>query len=286
MTGSATYTLLLGFTALVLDFAGSLEANIELGLNAYTQYTDPIASIRLLTIPIEAFEIPDVLVVGPVITLDVDATVEIDALGQVLAGADLRWAYMGAHVDLFHLDQTTGHGFDPQIIPVFNVSGQINATASLGIPVGLGVEISILNKWTKEIAVVDRPAIEAVAMYSASNTGGSNGCQGISWYANFVNQLTLELFDEDNQYDIGSWDGPAFLSGCVGDDGKSTVSQQQQPPSSDQTLSGCTLVMDLVTNNGFSNIVNNLVPPWENYQSTGTNMYVVEDTVTDSGYSM
>ena len=125
-----------------------------------------------------------------------------------------------------------------------------------------------------------------MASYSASNTGGSNDCQGISWYANFVNELKLELFDEDHEYDIGSWDGPAFLSGCVGDDGKSTVSQQQQPPAGDETLGGCKLVPDLITNNGFNVFDGNLVPPWSNYQSSGTNMFVEEDSFSDSGWSM
>ncbi|KAL3444142.1 hypothetical protein BJX65DRAFT_311109 [Aspergillus insuetus] len=288
VTGSVTYTLLVGFTAITVDLSGNLQASIQLGLNAYAEYEHTVASVRLLTIPIDGFEIPEIITVGPAITFDVDATVEVDALGQVLAGATLTWAHMGAHLDVYNLGKTTGHGFDPQISPVFNISGQVNATASVGIPIGFGIEIDILDgEWRKEIALVDRPAIQAVASYSASNTGDTeDNCKGILWYANFVNELKFELFDEDHMYDIGSWEGPAFVQGCIGDDGKSTVSQQQQPASSDKTLAGCTLVDDLITNNGFSIWQDNLVPPWHNRQSDGTSMYVEQDSVASSGDSM
>ncbi|OJJ45109.1 hypothetical protein ASPZODRAFT_144413 [Penicilliopsis zonata CBS 506.65] len=293
VTGSVTYTLLVGFTEMSLDLAGSLKASIQLGLNAYAEYEDDIASVRLLTIPIDGFDIPEIIDVGPAITLDVDATVEIDALGQVLAGAILEWSNMGAHLDVYDILDTTGHGFAPQVTPVFNASGQLNATASVGIPVGFGIEIDILDgEWTKEIALVDRPALELVAIYTVDvDTSGvtvdTDGCDGIYWYVNFINELMFELLDEDHEYDIGTWEGPAFLSGCIGDNGQSWVSESQEPTADDETLAGCTLVNDLITNNGFDTITDSEVLPWRNTQSSGTYMYVEEDDYTSSApYSM
>lgn len=281
--GSATYTLLVGFTDLQLSFNGDIHAQYQLGVNAYYSYEWTLAEIRILEVGIPGFFIPDVIVVGPMLTLGVDATIKIEALGQLLAGARYDFDHIGATIDFFDHSKSSSHGTTPAVSTLFQAHGEVNVTASVGVPLGIGVGIDILDgAWSEEVAVVDRPALEAVTTFSFNDesqtncTSGltncttaisqdtNNGtCNGVAWYVDFVNEVTFDLFG--SKYDIGTWHGPKLAEGCIGKvpsqaSSSSTATTTATGFSSvstggasggDKTLLGCSLVENVVQNNGF-----------------------------------
>jgi len=121
-------------------------------------------------------------------------------VGQILAGVNLDWPEMGMFVDFLLPGSAKSYGFSPIVTPVFKASGEITATASLGIPIGINLGVSVLNGiWEESLALVNTPAVQAVAEYSASwdnESGGQSGgdeCEGIYFYSNVVNSLELEV---------------------------------------------------------------------------------------------
>lgn len=103
-------------------------------------------------------------------------------------------------IDFLSPGSAKSYGFSPIVTPVFKASGEITATASLGIPIGINFGVNVLNGVFEEaVALVDTPAIQAVAEYSASfdsEEGGQSGgdeCEGIHFYSNLVNSLELEV---------------------------------------------------------------------------------------------
>jgi hypothetical protein len=68
------------------------------------------------------------------------------------------------------------------------------------LPIGINLGVSVLDGvWEESLALVNTPAVQAVAEYSASfdnEEGGQSGgdvCEGIYFYSNVVNSLELEV---------------------------------------------------------------------------------------------
>ena len=178
-------------------------------------------------------EIDFLLAVGPILTLDIDAEVNITAQGQLLVGAEYQWPNFMATMDFHNPLKSTSSGFSPITTHTFNASGDLIVATSVGVPVGIGLGIDLLNGLVSlEAAVVDRPAVELVASYSiaeysSSTSGGGaasgsyssstvNGgtCNGIAWYVDLIN--TLQLAAGDSKYSLGQWNSPALAQGCLG----------------------------------------------------------------------
>lgn len=56
-----------------LDLTGNVKAAVNLGIDAFAEYEKELFSKRLLTAGLPGFSIPKVIVVGPMLTLDVDS---------------------------------------------------------------------------------------------------------------------------------------------------------------------------------------------------------------------
>lgn len=199
-TGSATFTII-GPTRLSLRLRGDLNANVQLGVDGFAKWEHDVLSIPLTPdIGLPGFSIPGVLTIGPYLTVDLVAKIEVEAVGQILAGVNLDWPEMGMFVDFLLPGSAKSYGFSPIVTPVFKASGEITATASLGIPIGINLGVSVLDGiWEESLALVNTPAVQAVAEYSASydnEEGGQSGgdeCEGIYFYSNVVNSLELEV---------------------------------------------------------------------------------------------
>lgn len=201
------------------------------------------------------FTIPEIIDVGSYLTLDINAGLKVETLGQFLAGAELHWEALSMTMDLLFPLLSKGHGFAPQVTPKFKASGNVTATAPLGIPLAINVGVDILDgTFIEAIALVDRPAIEAVVEYGAFGTPvtaeGMDPCKGILYYADSVNEITLQAFGAF-KYDLGSWHGDKFLRGCVGDNGINSVQEALQALPAGQTQAGCTLITEVFKNPSF-----------------------------------
>ncbi|KAG9519860.1 hypothetical protein KCU93_g7884, partial [Aureobasidium melanogenum] len=258
-TGSATFTII-GPTRLSLRLRGDLNANVQIGVDGFYQFERPILEIPLTPdIGLPGFSIPGVITIGPYLTVDLVAKIEVEAVGQILAGVNLDWPEMGMFVDFLLPGSAKSYGFSPIVTPVFKASGEITATASLGIPIGINLGVSVLDGiWEESLALVNTPAIQAVAEYSASYDKeegvqlGGDECAGIYFYSNVVNSLELEV-PFVGAFDLGKWEGPKFIEGCVNDNGVTTVRQQEQPAVGGKTRAGCDLVDNVFRNSDFDN---------------------------------
>ncbi|TIA32144.1 hypothetical protein D6C78_08430 [Aureobasidium pullulans] len=258
-TGSATFTII-GPTRLSLRLRGDLNANVQIGVDGFYKFERPILEIPLTPdIGLPGFSIPGVITIGPYLTVDLVAKIEVEAVGQILAGVNLDWPEMGMFVDFLLPGSAKSYGFSPIVTPIFQASGEITATASLGIPIGINLGVSVLDGiWEEELALVNTPAIQAVAEYSASYDNeqgvqlGGDECPGIYFYSNVVNSLELEV-PFVGAFELGKWEGPKFIEGCINDNGVTTVRQQEQPAAGGETKAGCKLVDNAFVNADFNN---------------------------------
>ncbi|THW85565.1 hypothetical protein D6D15_07973 [Aureobasidium pullulans] len=258
-TGSATFTII-GPTRLSLRLRGDLNANVQIGVDGFYKFERPILEIPLTPdIGLPGFSIPGVITIGPYLTVDLVAKIEVEAVGQILAGVNLDWPEMGMFVDFLLPGSAKSYGFSPIVTPIFQASGEITATASLGIPIGINLGVSVLDGiWEEKLALVNTPAIQAVAEYSASYDNeqgvqlGGDECPGIYFYSNVVNSLELEV-PFVGAFELGKWEGPKFIEGCINDNGVTTVRQQEQPAAGGETKAGCKLVDNAFVNADFNN---------------------------------
>ncbi|KAG9730626.1 hypothetical protein KCU73_g11804, partial [Aureobasidium melanogenum] len=258
-TGAATFTII-GPTRLSLRLRGDLNANVQIGVDGFYKFERPILEIPLTPdIGLPGFSIPGVITIGPYLTVDLVAKIEVEAVGQILAGVNLDWPEMGMFVDFLLPGSAKSYGFSPIVTPVFKASGEITATASLGIPIGINLGVSVLDGiWEESLALVNTPAIQAVAEYSASYDNeegvqlGGDECAGIYFYSNVVNSLELEV-PLVGAFELGKWEGPKFIEGCVNDNGVTTVRQQEQPAVGGKTRAGCELVDNVFRNPDLDN---------------------------------
>ena len=145
---------------------GFQAENAKLGRKSFT--------FTILDVGIPGFSIPDVFVIGPQFTVGVSFTVALSASGNLEAGVNMAWEDAKAHLDLVNSDASasTNDGWTPTVDKVFNVSdGQLAINGSLGVPLGIGIGISIADgKLNKSISITDTPSIELDSVF---NTEGN-----------------------------------------------------------------------------------------------------------------
>ena len=190
---------------LVVAMTGHVTAGVELGIDANATYTAD-ANKELFNIPLDGFEIPDVISAGPFLSLSADAHFEIDAEGQLLAGAQVVFGPFEAQYDFEDDSNTKQSGFTPQFHKKFKAHADIEVKASLSLPVelGFGVQVPLLD-WSKTVGLVDSPGMDLDVKYEYSTNGTveDNCNNGIDLGLTFQNQVYLEL-DGSDVYDIWS----------------------------------------------------------------------------------
>lgn len=186
-------------------------------------------TFTILDIGIPGFSIPDVFVIGPQFTVGVSFTVALSASGNLEAGVNMAWPDAKAHLDLINSDASasTNEGWTPTVDKVFNVSdGQLAINGSLGVPLGIGIGISIADgKLNKSISITDTPSIELDSVF---NTDGNqkrahprdlaprqdgqcnNGIQEIIKFNDIVGLNVVDLWKTQ----LASW-GTTVFSTCI-----------------------------------------------------------------------
>lgn len=201
--GSLTFRLIEGVSAATMSVNGNLKASLGIALDAFAEYTATLGSKRIVAEGLPGFSIPNIITIGPEITLDILATVTVSADGQLFAGGSLNMPSFSSYVDFLHNSNSHSSGWTPQYTWNVGAYGTVSAEATLGVPFGLALGVDILSgKYELQAAVVDTPEINVVASYTGSidiGTGtcstsvGANGCQGISWYIQLANRVDLQF---------------------------------------------------------------------------------------------
>ncbi|RDW59947.1 hypothetical protein BP6252_13034 [Coleophoma cylindrospora] len=199
---------------------GNIKAGLGFGLSAEATYSDKFTK-EIISIPIGGFAIPKIVTIGPVIALDVDLEVDIKAVGELLIRAEASLPNFSAKLDLVNDKGSTQTGFKPVITTNFTVKGEIVASANLGVPltVGVGITIPVISegpKGRKLIAVKSRPGIKATAQYSIANKViDQKPCNnGVALNVTVTEDTTLDFFGI-SKVDLYTFESPPLISTCI-----------------------------------------------------------------------
>ncbi|PKK50492.1 hypothetical protein CI102_5673 [Trichoderma harzianum] len=226
LDGSASFSLINGLTKAQLSLDGSLDVGLYLGMNAFAEW-NPKEQYDFLSVGLPGLSIPDILTIGPVLSLGVSADLDIAAVGQYLVGADMQWTQLSAKLDVLNPKSSSKSGWTPNIRDTVQADGSLTINSTLGLPITLGFGLNILNgKYEKEIKLVDTPGVRASMEYDFTNevnngevnTDPEDGCYGIHWSVGMVNTVVLDLSDiKQGKYTLDEYDAPVFASGCIGE---------------------------------------------------------------------
>jgi hypothetical protein len=212
--GTVTFAIAKGITEGSLSATGPVSAALELGIvasyvNTWT-YEKQIAAI-----PLSPLSIAGLITIGPQVSLTAGGSLNVNAAGQLLAGAVLDWPAVNVNIDLANIGNSGASGFTPKVNPVFQVQGSVVITAEAYLLLSVGFGIDILNgKIKKSVALVEKPDLTIIASASAaaSLSGGSIGssdCAGVSINVAFANYVYADILGI-SQLNINTYNGPSF----------------------------------------------------------------------------
>ncbi|OJD35908.1 apple protein [Diplodia corticola] len=248
-TGSISATPLSGLKKGSIGISGNMYAGVFLGVNAFTQWEKTVRK-DLFVKGLPGWSIPGIVSLGPRLILAAQATISVEAEGQLLTGASLNWPNFQATLDFVDKSQSSQSGWTPELTKKFEAHGEVTATAALGLPVIVNFGINILNGvFEKGINLTDFPAITAEATFEADfgtdkNQLGSDDCEGIDWDISLTNELRLDVSDGPG-FTLKQWASPALASGCIGasrdgddsDDEATTTTSAEVPEPTVEDLS-------------------------------------------------
>lgn len=126
----------------------------------------------ILKVGLDPFSVPDLFVVGPYVSLEFSFKITLSAFGNLLAGVNMTWPHAKAHIDLARDGgrRSSIEGFVPKLHEVWSASqGHFAVNGSLGVPLGLGVGITIAEKiYQVNSSITNTPSIVLSTVF---NTG-------------------------------------------------------------------------------------------------------------------
>lgn len=123
---------------------------------------------ELLAIPFTPIKIPKVITLGPQAVINAAASVYVDAVGSITAGARFSIAPGRVVVNAMVPSRNEALGFTPSLEPIFKLNNlSIIATADLALPVGIELALDVLSgTWKKSIGVYTAPSLYFTAGFS------------------------------------------------------------------------------------------------------------------------
>ncbi|KEY65639.1 hypothetical protein S7711_07888 [Stachybotrys chartarum IBT 7711] len=222
IAGKASFVPLEGLTEGFIELTSDLSFAVKLGIDAQAALSQDF-EIDLFSVGLPGLSF-GIITIGPRIDVGARVGLEAAAAGTLLAGADLSFHGAGAVIDFVNSANTNAHGFTPVLTPVFEAQGQISASATLALPVGLRFGIQIAT-FDVSAGIVDEPSIRGTAQVAAGVglgedgqlEGGfleTDGCAGISAQLSFRNTLFAEITGLDN-IDLLDTGDIVLAQGCI-----------------------------------------------------------------------
>lgn len=182
-----------GLKSATVAVKGSINARLVLGLDAKVDIEKEYISKNIFKQGIPKLDLKGIVLIGPSISLGVEASVGVSLQGQIQAGISMEIANFAANLDLKDGSKSITTGFEPKYTKIFDATAQLSATAAFGLPVGVAVGISIPAlkklkikdlKTDYEATIFTKPSIEAQFNYITSSTGcpvdGNTCVNGVS----------------------------------------------------------------------------------------------------------
>ncbi|RSL42218.1 hypothetical protein CEP54_015559 [Fusarium duplospermum] len=190
-----------GFTKGEVTINTDVRFVLQLGIDAQMSYTKEWKN-NLLEVSLPVLTYGPVRI-GPAISVDARVTLEAQAKGKLLAGAEMGLQNAQVTIDFVDSSKSSKQNWDPYFKPIFEAEGELMLAATLGLPVGIkcGIKVGPLSR---DVGLIDEPSIKGVAQVAASigledgnkfSAGFSeiNGCTGISTQISWRNQLYIDL---------------------------------------------------------------------------------------------
>lgn len=224
-SGAAKFSIADGVSELNFAMNGTLKFGIGIGVDAEIKYTMPQLAFNLIPpqgVPI--LEIEGVIVIGPILELQATLNADVFAEGRVIAGSTITIPQFETNFDFVNTANSYVDGFDNlEITKYFAASGEIGASATVGMPFSIGVGITLpALKFDKEIKVVNTPSITANAAFEAQVSVGQGAptasnltdCpNGFNWDITFQDNLDLNIFGLYTR-PLYTYQSPPLAQGC------------------------------------------------------------------------
>ncbi|KAK5655655.1 hypothetical protein OQA88_5588 [Cercophora sp. LCS_1] len=202
LAGRAKWTPIGGFLEGVVEVNTDVQFVFKLGIDAQMTYKKEFNS-DLFNVGLPGLSY-GVVTIGPRITVGSRVSLEAEAKGKLLAGAEMGLQNAQIKIDFVNPSKTSKQGWDPYFKPVFEAEGELMLAASLGLPIGLKCGLQIAS-WDKSVGIIDEPSIKGVAQVAASigltqNNAFSagfketDGCTGIATQLSWRNKLYIDIF--------------------------------------------------------------------------------------------
>jgi hypothetical protein len=228
LTGTVVFDSQQGITQAVFDVNGNMQAQVEFAIIATATYSNSIEK-NVFTQGLPALTVPGFLVLGPAVSIDAGATIDVEAEGGLAAGYNLNWPTITAHFDIIN-DDYSATGLVPVESPIFDVEANITVASTAYALLSLTFGIDILKgKYKANVGLVDKPEVDSLATYNhysemqaAALPEGLVVCEGVnltvglkdSVYAD-VAYAGLKGKSSTKTYDLTSFDGPTTTT-CIG----------------------------------------------------------------------
>ncbi|KAK6499167.1 hypothetical protein TWF481_011738 [Arthrobotrys musiformis] len=164
-SASITFSLLRGIQAGSIDFEGNIKARFSVGIvNNNTNINVPwpgSLNYEVFNVGLPSLSIPNVLTIGPYISLDVVGTISMGATGLIRAGFELEIENPRFHADLKNISRSTAAGWVPKFKPIFGLDGNLTINAQLQTPISLNFGINIMKgKFETSLSVSEAPTVK------------------------------------------------------------------------------------------------------------------------------
>ncbi|KIL85373.1 hypothetical protein FAVG1_11329 [Fusarium avenaceum] len=211
-----------------VQFNMNFKAGLNLGLKAFVKY-EKSWETELVSLNLPAFSIPVILSVGPYIGLGVEAKMEIEATGTLLIGSSVEWENVDILIDLLDSSNSHSNGLTPVFKPRTEASGELSMSASLGLPISVGIALDVFLFYEAKAGIKDTPSVVLEGGFSASAELNDDGeietsiegdCYGIAWNVHFEN--ALDAFIDADGFDplefplIEPLKSDPIAEGCIG----------------------------------------------------------------------
>lgn len=184
-SGELSYKIGAGVQYGHLKIDASFLAQILLGFEAGIEIEKDLMNKRIVEVGVPGLSIPNVITIGPMLTLDAKATLLASITGNLMVGGTLDIKL----VHTFDLKDTqkknTPSLTGPRFKASFNAEAEIAVGIRISVPMGLVIGLSVGNNKIIGVSagIYSEPAIEAKASIAVKTDGQSissgNDCKGV-----------------------------------------------------------------------------------------------------------
>lgn len=277
-----------GITNATLDMVGDLDLSLGIGIDALALKTIELAKKELFSVGLPGFSIPKIVALGPVLYVQVGASYEMKAIGQLLFQGMISFRNAKTHTDYLNSANSYSTGWKPTLGGKVDVHGELSAGLVFDLPIGVMFGLDVLDGKFKEsaVSVVDTSSLEIEAKIelegsvgastndtSIEHSGSLNDdyCTGVMWNVSLHNQLNIDVIGQKN-FKIFEVELPV-AGGCIGNENTSPTlpsSPSSSPVNSSPGIPGCSITGNLLTNGDFAS---DQLSPWYVASANSQNTY-------------